>query len=287
MRNKPLEQSSLDGSMKADDDAFSLDHLTIIDATPAKLVEVAAVHDFRAICLFMESMAALPRMPTFNLYESPAAKRELRQMLEQSGVGLDVAYPFTLSRHSRLENFKRGLDCAAYLGTRFVNALIYDRDPERRQQEFVSFCALADAFDMGVVLEFFPNSSVRTLADGLDMVRVIGRPHKVGLNVDLLHLMRSGGTIQELSSAPPEYILFGQLCDGLTDCDVAERDYEASMQRLLPGQGEFDVRAFRDALPPHCPISLEIPQEAARAAGVSPGERARMALEAAREMLAQ
>lgn len=273
--------------MKPDDGALSLDHLTVIDATPEKLVEVAAAHDFRAVCLFLEPMAALARMSVFDLYDSPAAKRDLRRMLEQSRVGLDVSYPFTLSRHSRLENFKLGLDCAAYLGTRFVNVLIYDRDPERRLQEFASFCTLADAFGIDVVLEFFPNSSVRTLADGLDIVRAIGRPHKVGLNVDLLHLMRSGGTVQELASAPPEYILYGQLCDGLADCDIAARDYEASMQRLLPGQGEFDVQAFRDALPPHCPVSLEIPQETAIVAGVSADERARMALAAARATLAK
>lgn len=286
MRNGSLEGGGSNASGRLGGGAFSLDHLTVVDASPTKLVEVAAANGFRAICLFMESMAPLPRMPQFNLYDDRQAKRELRQMMDSRGIGLDVAYPFTLSRRSETGDFKRGLECAAFLGARFANVLLYEREPERRAQQFASFCALASEFELGVVLEFFPASSVRTLAEGLEIVTAVRRPYEVGLNVDLLHLMRSGGSVEELRSAPPEYILFGQLCDGLADCDAAARDYEASMQRLLPGRGDFDVKAFRDALPVHCPISLEVPQEASIEAGISPEARARNALDAARATLA-
>lgn len=261
---------------------FGLDHLTVVDATPSELAKVAEATGFSAVCLFMESMAALPRMPQFSLYDSPEAKRELRTILEGSGVRLDVAYPFTLSRRSEPDDFRRGLECAAFLGARFANALVYDREPERRLEQFASFCALADEFELGAVLEFFPGSAVRSLAEGLDLVTSVQRRHEVGLNVDLLHLMRSGGSVQELCAAPPDYILFGQLCDGLLECDVASRDHEASMQRLLPGRGEFDVKGFHDALPTHCPVSLEIPQESSIRAGASLHSRARTALDAAR-----
>lgn len=261
---------------------FALDHLTVVDANPEELVEIAEAEGFRAICLFMESMAALPQMPQFSLYDSPEAQRELRTMLEGSGVGLDVAYPFTLSRRSEPDDFRRGLECAAFLGAQFANALVYDREPERRLEQFASFCALADEFELGVVLEFFPGSAVRSLAEGLDLVTSVQRPREVGLNVDLLHLMRSGGSVQELCAAPPDYILFGQLCDGLLECDVAARDHEASMQRLLPGRGEFDVKGFHDALPDHCRVSVEIPQESSIRAGTSPHSRARTALDTVR-----
>lgn len=266
--------------------SFVLDHLTVVDATPTEVVKVAEATDFSAVCLFMESMAALPRMPQFSLYDSTISQRELRKQLDGSGVGLSVAYPFTLSRRSELNDFRRGLECAAYLGARFANALVYDREPERRLEQFASFCALADEFGLGVVLEFFPGSAVRSLAEGLDLVMTVQRRGEVGLNVDLLHLMRSGGSVQELCAAPPDHILFGQLCDGLLECDLAARDHEASMQRLLPGRGEFDVKGFRDALPTSCPVSLEIPQESSIRAGVSPHSRARAALDAARHALA-
>lgn len=271
-----------EGSERA---AFALDHLTVVDANPAELVEIAEAEGFHAICLFMESMAALPRMPQYCLYDSAENVRELRRLLDGSGVGLDVAYPFTLSRRSKLEDFRRGLECAAILGARFANVLVYDREPELRLEQFASFCALAQEFELGVVLEFFPASAVRSLADGLDLVTSVRRPREVGLNVDLLHLMRSGGSVQDLGSAPPDYILFGQLCDGLVECDIAARDYEASMQRLLPGRGEFDVKAFYDALPNHCPVSLEIPQESLIGSGASARCRARTALASARRAL--
>lgn len=260
---------------------YVLDHLTVVDATPTELVEVAETTGFSAVCLFMESMAALPQMPQFSLYDSALSQRELRKQLNGSGVGLSVVYPFTLSRRSELDHFKRGLECAAFLGARFANALVYDREPERRLEQFSSFCALADEFGLGVVLEFFPGSAVRSLAEGLELATSVHRPDDVGLNVDLLHLMRSGGSVQELCAAPSDYILFGQLCDGLLECDLAARDHEASMQRLLPGRGEFDVKGFCDALPTHCPVSLEIPQESSIRAGASPHSRARAALDAA------
>jgi sugar phosphate isomerase/epimerase len=277
LRNNRFKRPAAEGRTD-----FALDHLTVVDADPATLVEAAATNGFRSVCLFTESMTVLPRMPHYDLCGSPTAKREVRAMMRQSGIGLDIAYPFTLSRRAEMEDFKRGLDCAAYLGARFANVLTYDRDAERRLEQFASFCALAEEFDLGVVLEFFPGAAVGTLDQGVELVRAIGRPFKVGLNVDLLHLMRSGGSVEQLRSAPPDYILFGQLCDGMFECEGSIRNYEASQQRLLPGQGEFAVKAFLDALPVHCPVSLEVPQESSIKAGLSPKERARMALDAAR-----
>ena len=277
-----------DNSVRQGDVAFALDHLTIVDADPTQLAQVAARNGYRAICLFMESMAVLPQMPDFTLFDQPADQRALRQILGDGGVKLDVAYPFTLSRKSELEDFKRGLACAAFLGARFANVLIYEREAGRAAEKFSDFCALAENFDLGVVLEFFPASAVPTLADALSMVSAIARPHKVGVNVDLLHLMRSGGTMEDLRRAPGEYILYGQLCDGLADAatDRAARDYEASMERLLPGQGAFDVVGFCAALPAHCPISLEIPQVSAIQAGISRDARARRTMHAARAAMA-
>jgi sugar phosphate isomerase/epimerase len=230
----------------------------------------------------MAPMAVLPRMPQFDLYGDVAQRRELRARMEALGVGLDVAYPFTLAGRTDIEGFSGALECAAYLGARYVNVLAYDRDPARRLDRFGAFCAMAEGFGLGVVVEFFPLSQVRSLGEALNLVRPVGRPGKVGVNVDLLHLMRSGGSIAELAAAPADYILYGQQCDGVAALDPSAWDYEASSQRRLPGEGAFDLAGFARALPPACPVSVEIPQEDGLEAGLSTRARALRAVEGVR-----
>lgn len=243
-----------------------------------QLVERASANDYRAICLFMQSMDVLPRMPHFDLYGDPSAQRDLRQHLKDSGVGLDVAYPFTLTRHTSLDDFQPGLDCAAALRAQFVNVLIYDRDEARRMDNFTAFCDRASKMGLRVVLEFFPNSAVRTLAESIAIVRAVQRAGLVGVNVDLLHLMRSGGSIEELAATSSDDIFYAQFCDGMIARDPATWGYEASSQRLLPGEGQFDLAGFALALPKDCLTSLEIPQEDAIVGGVTADERARTAM---------
>jgi sugar phosphate isomerase/epimerase len=258
---------------------IALDHLTVADTTPSQLVEIAHAAGCGAICLFMEPMDVLPRVPQFDIYGDTPERRATKVRMDDLGIGFDVAYPFTLAGRTEIDGFKRALDCAAYLGARYANVLSYDRDPARRLDKFGAFCALAESFGLGVVLEFYPVSQVRSLGEALDLVRAVGRPNRVGVNADLLHLMRSGGSLAELAEASADYILYGQQCDGPARCDEARLDFEASSQRLVAGEGVFDLAGFARALPAGCPVSVELPQDAAIAAGVPVLERARRAVD--------
>lgn len=263
---------------------LALDHLTVTDTTPSQLVEVAHATGCRAICLFMQPMEVLPRMPQFDIYGDTAERRETKARMDALGVAVDIAYPFTLAGRTEIGDFDRALECAAFLGAEAVNVLAYDRDPARRLEKFGAFCDLAQTYGLGVAVEFYPQSQVRSLAEGLDLVRAIDRPGRVGVNVDLLHLVRSGGTLEALKAAPAEYILYGQQCDGPARYDEARWDFEASSQRLLPGEGVFDLAGFARALPVGCPVSVELPQDDALAAGVPVLERARRAIDGVRRV---
>lgn len=229
--------------------------------------------------MMMEPLDVLPRMPQFDIYGDIEERRATKARMDDLGISLDVAYPFTLAGRTEVANFARALECAAYLGARYVNALAYDRDPARRIDKFGALCDLAESFGLGTAVEFFPLSQVRSLAEALELVTTIGKPGRVGVNVDLLHLMRSGGSIAELEVAPADYILYGQQCDGPHRKDEADWNFEAASQRLLAGAGAFDLAGFAQALPASCPVSVELPQDAALAAGVPVVERARQAVE--------
>lgn len=241
---------------------LALDHITVVEADPAALARIARATGCDGICLFLHAMEVLPQMPAFDLRSDPAARRDVARVMEDLGVGLDVAYPFTLSGRTDIADFAGAMDCAAELGAGMLNVLLYDRDPARRADVFGQFCEMARAFGHKVAVEFYPPSRVPSLAAALELVRAVGKPGDVGINVDLLHLMRSGGTIRELAAVPADFVLYGQVADGPAQAP-ADPEREASSARLLCGEGDFDVAAFVKALPVDCPVSIEIPRDAA------------------------
>ncbi len=266
--------------------SLSLDHITAVDTTPIQLVEAAHAAGCGGICLFMQPMDVLPQMPPFDIYTDLAARKALGERMKDLGIALDLAYPFTLAGRTEMESFKTALECAAQLDAQLLNALIYDRDPTRRLDKFGAFCDLAASYELRVGVEFYPPSQVQSLADALELVAAINRPGRVGVNVDLLHLMRSGGSIAELAAAPADYILYGQVADGAAECPADRIDFEASSARLLPGEGVFDIAGFVRALPKDCPISVEIPRNADLEAGMPVAERVRRAVDGVRQALA-
>ena len=263
---------------------LALDHLTIVDSDPLQLAKAARDTGCRGICLFLESMDILPAMPPFSLVRDLGLRRELSHMLEDGVVEIDIAYPFTLSGKTQLSSLEAQLECAAALGARAVNVLVYDRESARRLETFSDFCELASSYGLAVALEFYPVSAVPSLAAAVSLVRAVGRGRTVGVNVDILHLMRSGGAIREMDAAARAFIVYGQICDGPLACRPEDLGYEASSNRLLPGAGSFDVQAFVDALPQGCPISVEAPQTS-RIASLPRGRRASNAVEAAMRSL--
>ena len=267
--------------------SLSLDHITAVDTTPIQLAEAAHAAGCSGICLFMQPMEVLRHLPQFDIYGDLAQRKAFGQRLKDLGVTLDLAYPFTLAGRTEVEDFRTALECAAELDAQLLNALVYDRDPSRRLDKFGAFCDFAASYGLRVGVEFYPPSQIGSLADALDLVRQINRPGRVGVNVDLLHLMRSGGSIAELADAPADFILYAQIADGAADMPVDQRDFEASSARLLAGEGVFDLAGFARALPEGCPISVEIPRNADLEAGMSLSDRVQRAVGGVRQALAQ
>jgi len=262
---------------------LALDHLTVTDTTPIDLVRAAEATQCESFCLFMQSLEVLPRMPEFNLIGSSAEQRDLKAAMQASSVKLDMAYPFTLGGRTNVKDFLPGLECAAFLEAEFVNALVYDRDDARREDNFLTFAEMAMHHGLKVVVEFFPASQIVSLEDALALVNLADRPYEVGVNVDLLHLMRSGAVLEDLKAAPDAFILFAQICDAPLEPHLT-REEEASAQRSLVGEGSFDIPGFIAALPAHCLMSVEIPQEDAILSGKSVIERARNAVRSVRQI---
>jgi sugar phosphate isomerase/epimerase len=97
---------------------------------------------------------------------------------------------------------------------------------------------------VGTVLsmEFMPFGNVSTLAQAVDLIRTAGHPAG-GLMIDLWHLMRGSGTLEELSQVPIELITGVELDDG--SLQPVGTGYEDTInRRRLCGRGEFPVVEF-------------------------------------------
>jgi sugar phosphate isomerase/epimerase len=107
------------------------------------------------------------------------------------------------------------------------------------------FHRIGQAFaDAGTVLsmEFMPFANVSTLAQAVDLVRAAGHP-ACGLMIDIWHLMRGSGTIDELRSVPMEYITGVELDDGSAIAVGSGYD-DTVLRRKLCGQGDFPITEF-------------------------------------------
>lgn len=266
---------------------INLDHLTAIEAQPRELIEAAGASGYSGVCLFQKSMAELPKMPDYDLVLNKKQRNATRQAAVDLGVSIELVYPFSFGSRVSVPAFEPDLACAAELGARLVNALVYDRDEARAADNLGAFTDLAGRYGLLTAVEFFPGSRVASLEDAVELLEQVNSPEGLGLNVDLLHLMRSGGDVSQIAGMRKESIFIAQACDGPLNLEPSQFAFEASSNRLLPGQGEFDVAAFVESLPEHCPVCLEIPVSDSGEGALDPVGKANAAMHAFRDCLSR
>ena len=263
--------------------SIALDHLTCIDADPFALIEIASAADYDAICPFLHTMPQLPLMPQYDLIQNRADTTALRDKADDTGIGIDLAYPLAIEPGTQTQSLRPVFDCAAELGVRLLNTLVFDRDLARRAATASGMCDLGEEYGVKLAVEFYPMSALRSLDEAQVLLAAVARQQTLGLNIDLLHLIRSGGSPDDLGKIAPEAIFCAQVCDAPADIDPAEREYEASSNRLMPGMGQLDVAGFLNAIPNRCLVTVEVPQPESVVLQVSALTRARQALDSLRD----
>jgi sugar phosphate isomerase/epimerase len=263
---------------------ISLEQLTVDEASPEELVAIAAALHCQHVSLFL-------RQPGSGLHWNPLVtdatfRQTLARRMADGGVSPYTVEFFSLSPRAQVEPYRPAFECAAELGAKRLSVLVSDPEEERRLERFCELCDRAAEFGLGVNVEFVAITQLRSLRDALRLVTRANRPNG-GIMVDTLHLMRSGSTVAELAAADPRWIGGAQFSDGPLEMPADKQLFEALSERMLPGQGEFPLREFVNALPPGVPIGVEVPMQSLKDRGVGPMERARMAVEAARRVIGE
>lgn len=262
--------------------AFCLESLTVLDCTAEDGVEIAAA----AGCRYTSHWVQLPAfdLPMQCRVEDLAMAERVRRSLAANGVqplGIEV---FHLRPETEVASFRRSLEIGAALGAKAATAIITGTPgASQRIDQFAELCQLAAEFDLRVNVEFSPRLSPHTLVETVDLLEQLGEPN-AGILLDILHLLRSGGTIEQVRQTDPGLIGHVQLCDGPMTIGPEARAVEGLLNRQVPGEGEFPIRAFCEALPP-MPLGLEVPFGSADVRGLTPLERVERIVRSTRRAL--
>jgi sugar phosphate isomerase/epimerase len=180
-------------------------------------------------------------------------------------------------------------DIAEALGARSLNAVdIFGGDWSiaAAAEAFAGLCDRAIERGLLVHIEWLPWSRIPDIATAWEIVLQADRPNG-GIAVDAWHYVRSGADETTLRAVPGERILAVQLDDGplAPEANLVEATLH---ERLLPGDGEFDLAALVAALRACgavAPMGVEVFSDELHALGSA--EAARRAGDATRRVLAR
>lgn len=97
-----------------------------------------------------------------------------------------------------------------------------------------------------VGMEFMPFSNIPTLKAGLEVVERAGHPN-AGLMIDLWHVLRGGGTYEEIAELPLDVVKGVELNDAAAE-QVGTGLDDTILRRRLCGEGDFDIAGFVDVM---------------------------------------
>lgn len=235
---------------------LSIGQFSALDVGVEAFIDIAAANSCQAVSLLVRSPSSQAQLPLVSGQNLPGVKHRL----QATGVTVLNVDCFMLAPGCDVPGFRDALEIGRQLGAKGATALLYDADDQRLRHHLLQLCGMARELGLKVNIEFMPFTPLyRTLQQATDLVLQLQQPN-LGLTIDLLHLVRSGGSVTELAQIPAELIHCVQICDsrdGSAHGDYAE---EAAANRLAPGEGVFPIAAFLRALPDHTPVEIEVPQ---------------------------
>ena len=238
---------------------YSLAHLSMIGVPPARLADVAASAGFEWFSLRLTPSPSTG-VDHGHLGDDAALER-LSRHIDGSGARLLDLEVVRMKGPESVEEAAPLLEAAQALGARYVIATVEDADPVRRVDTLAALAERAAAHGTAIAVEFMMFTSSPTLVDAVEVVRAARQPTVVVLP-DVLHLVRSGGTLEQLAATDPALLPYAQICGAHGAGPAASPEQaraEGVRARLMPDEGDLPVREFVRALPGRTIIAVEAP----------------------------
>ena len=235
---------------------LGLGQLTAIDVDAVEYISIAAATRCDTVSLFVSQLGTQSKFPITTRENSDAVKAQLLA----TGIKVSNVECFMLIPNVDVEMYRPALQLGAELGARGATALLYDNDEERVIDNLTRLCQMAAEVGLRINIEFMPLApNWKNIQQAAELIQKIDKPN-LGLCIDLLHLIRSGGAPADVAAIDPKLIFCAQLCDSMDLRATDDYVMEAGAKRLAPGEGKFPVQEFLKALPAGTPIELEVPQ---------------------------
>ena len=236
--------------------SLSLHQITAMAAGPVGLVKIAAETGCDGVCIF----TYLPRSAARSGFPAvtEASKGEMKSALAAHSVSVSNIEFFPVTENALLADMVPALALGAELGAKCAVCHVHDPVESRAVDTLGQLADLAASLGLNLGLEFMGiTPGCRTIQQAAWFVDQVGRPN-LGLAVDMLHLVRTGGTAQEIAALDPRYFAYAQICDG-KGLHLSSDYRNEALNRVFPGEGDFPIRAILEALPVSCPIDVEVP----------------------------
>ena len=254
----------------------------MLDASPAELVRIAASVGCPHVTLFVQATGRTN--DTYPILVEGRAAREVRALLRDTGVKVHNLEAFVLRPSMPPEAFDPALDLGASLGAERLTVLVGDPDLGRAFDRFCVLCGNAATRGLKVHVEFHAFTQLRTFGAAQGFL-ARGRPANASLAVDALHLHRNDHGIEPLRARAGAPIGYAQICDGPASVRPEDAFAEAVGNRLVPGEGSFDLPGFVALLPPDIVLDIEVPSRDLQDRGLGPLDRARLIMDATLKVL--
>jgi sugar phosphate isomerase/epimerase len=257
---------------------LSLHHILAPELSASELVQLAGRLGCRHVCLFTHLPGGAFKFPVVDEASLP----ELRQVMAENEVTAYGITSFAIAPNIDISEYEPALERGAQLGAQYASVRIVDEDESRAADMFGRLGEVAARYGLTPSIEFIGYKTPEILPKTLRIIEAAGTGT---LTIDPLHIVRTGISLDLMRQAGPTRIGYVQLCDGPLEASAEMYGHEAAAERLSPGEGEFPLSEILALAPPGRAVSLEVPNERLRAAGVSAAQRAERAVTGARKLL--
>jgi sugar phosphate isomerase/epimerase len=239
---------------------YSLAQLIALHFTPPRMVQLAAASGCAAC-----GIRLLPSAPGglhHAMAPGSALLAETLAAMRDTGVRVLDLEIIRIGPAFDARAYAGFFEVGAALGARHVLVAGDDADVARSTDHFAALCDAAAPFGLSCDLEPMPWAPVASVPQAARIVEAADRPNGA-LLVDALHFFRSASTLDDVKRLPRTRLNYAQICDGAVPgpTTVEALIHDARCERLLPGEGGFDLKALFAALPADLPVSIEVPSQ--------------------------
>ncbi|WP_421723191.1 sugar phosphate isomerase/epimerase family protein [Bauldia sp.] len=132
------------------------------------------------------------------------------------------------------------------IGGDFENEGRTDWSMEHLAREFRQLCDEAAEVGAGISLEIMPFTNLRTIDQGLELLRRAGAPNG-GIMIDIWHMGRGGIDYDDVARIPKDALSWVEVNDALDEVQGSLFN-DTVNHRVLPGEGALRFRDFLRAI---------------------------------------